>query len=288
MLSYQHIYHAGNFADVHKHAILTRVLQTMRVKDLPMIAMDTHAGRGVYDLTSAEAAKTQEFMKGIGHFWPMRAQPSPLRGYFDLIEKLNVTPEVLRYPGSSFILRQMMKPSNDLICVERHPGEFEELEKTLGKSSHTELHHDDGLLTLIKMLPFSENRGVVVTDPSYEIKKDYEDVPKYLKQAYKKWPQGTYFLWYPIMAEGAHHDMLAALRQTEMKDILVSEIIMEKPPEDHYRMFGSGVAIVRPPWPQETLGEITNYISQNMPVKTSGHVFWLDNMKIDPDTGRLS
>lgn len=287
MLSYQHIYHAGNFADVQKHSLLARVVRTLASKPLPMIVLDTHAGRGVYDLTSAEAEKNREYANGISHFWDKRETFSPLKTYLDIVAKFNPSGELKRYPGSSMIARALMKPNEDLICIERHPGEFEKLDAVMGKLPRTEVFHDDGLVTLVKMTPFPENRGLVIIDPSYEMKEDYEEVPRYIRQAYKKWPQGTYFLWYPIMDGEPHKKMLKALRESEIKDILISEIRLERAPEDHFRMYGSGIAIVRPPWPQETMGEITQYLTTEMPVKSSGKVFWLDNMKIDPDTGEL-
>lgn len=288
MLSYQHIYHAGNFADVQKHAILARLLRSMAAKPLPMVVMDTHAGRGLYDLGSAEAEKNREFMNGIGHFWQQRDAASPLKTYLDIVAQFNPDGQLRRYPGSAMIARALMRKSDDLICIERHPGECAELQKAMGKLPRTEIHQDDGLLSLVRMTPFPENRGLVIIDPSYEIKSDYEEVPRHIRQAVKKWPQGSYLLWYPIMDGEPHLKMLAQLKAADIRDILVSEVRLERAPEDHFRMYGSGIAVIRPPWPQETMGEITQYVTANMPAKAAGRVFWLDNMAIDPETGNLA
>lgn len=287
MLSYQHIYHAGNFADIHKHGILARVLRTLAVKQLPMVVMDTHAGRGLYDLSSAEAEKNREFENGIQHFWPKRGDASPLRTFLDIVSQFNQDGVLKRYPGSAMIARALLKPTEDLVCVERHPGEFEKLNDVLGRLPRTEIYNDDGLLTLVKMAPFPENRGLVIIDPSYEMKTDYDDVTRYLKMAHKKWSTGSYLIWYPIMEDAPHMKILKALHGADIKDIMVSEIRLEQAPEQHYRMFGSGIAVIRPPWPQETMNEITQYITAEMPAKAESRVFWLDNMKIDPETGEL-
>lgn len=288
MLSYQHIYHAGNFADVHKHAILVGMLKALCLKATPMAVLDTHAGRGIYNLSSTEAEKTREHEHGISHIWRDRSPTSPLRHFFEAIEKHNPDEKLVFYPGTAQIARGILRPSDRLICVEKHPGEFEELKKILGAVPHTLLQNRDGFECLIEMVPFPERRGAVVIDPSYEIKTEYREVPRRLFRAWKKWPQGCYFLWYPVMEGGAEKEMIFDLHQSGIRDILISEIRLEEPPEAHYRMFGSGVAIVNPPWPEETLRSLTLHIAHHMHIKTQSDVYWLDNKKADIETRTLS
>jgi 23S rRNA (adenine2030-N6)-methyltransferase len=287
MLSYQHIYHAGNFADIHKHAILAQVIKAMRTKPQPMAVLDTHAGRGVYDLSSVEAEKNREFDNGITHFWPRRAEPSLLRPFLEIVETFNTGDSVTQYPGSSMIARRLLKPADRLVAVERHPGEVKELQTSLAGLPQTTVVQEDGLQTMLDNVPFPERRGLVIIDPSYEIKTDYADVPKHIALAFRKWPQGSFLLWYPIMNGAPHRDMFLALKKSGVSNMLISEICLEKPPEDHFRMYGSGIAIVNPPWPDAILKQITEHITMRMPAATSGEVFWLDNLKFDEFTGKL-
>lgn len=274
MLSYQHIYHAGNFADVQKHAILAAVMKGLRTKPAPMAVFDTHAGRGIYELTSNEAEKNREFDNGISHFWP--PQPGPLAPYLDIVRKLNpADAEVTRYPGSSFVAQQLLRPQDRLVSVERHPGEYEKLKQVFGNSPKVNIVKDDGLAALLSALPFREGRGLVIMDPSYELKTDYADVPVTIEKARKKWQKGTFLIWYPIMSAGGYRQMLKDFKAQGITDMLISEIRMDKPPEAHYRMYGSGIAVINPPWPASIMRDITNHITKNMPVKTFGDTFWL-------------
>lgn len=279
MLSYQHIYHAGNFADVYKHAILAQVFKSLRAKPAPMMALDTHAGRGVYDLSSDEAEKNREFENGIVHF--MEAQSPLLRPFLDIVKKLNPDGHIRRYPGSAALAREMLRPADRLICCEKHPGEFEELQKALGGAAHTFLKHEDGFDALVKSVPFKEHRGIAIIDPSYEIKSEYATLPKHLLSAWRKWRQGCYFIWYPIMDTGAHNQMLKDLNASGISDILIGEIRLEVPPQSHFRMTGSGIAIVNPPWPETVLKDITHAVVTHLPTKAAGDVFWLN----DPEKG---
>lgn len=278
MLSYQHIYHAGNFADVQKHAILAAVMKGLRIKPAPMAVLDTHAGRGIYDLDSSEAAKNREFDHGISHFWP--PQPGPLAPYLDIVRKLNAEDQVTRYPGSSFIAQQLLRPQDRLIAIERHPGEHQKLKQTFQQIPKTDIRHEEGLEAMLNALPFRENRGLIIIDPSYELKTDYADVPKAVEKARRKWPQAMFLIWYPIMSSGGYKQMLQDFKAQKVSDMLVSEIRMDKPPEAHYRMYGSGIAVINPPWPASVMTDITNYITKNMPVKTFGDTFWLHEAAI--------
>lgn len=286
MLSYQHIYHAGNFADVHKHAILAQVIAALRAKPAAMGALDTHAGRGLYDLTSEEAGKNNEYRNGIGHVWAQRAAaPAVLKPYLDAVAAYNADGVLSRYPGSTMILRDMLRAGDRLTSVERHPGEFDALRQSMAGRAATVLKQDDGFKFMTTAVPLPERRGIVVIDPSYEIKSEYADLPKYLLKAWKAWMQGTYVVWYPVMDAGGHRVMLSEILKSGIRDVLVSEIRLDVPPQAHFRMTGAGMAIVNPPWPENILRDITRAVTSVLPTKTFGEVFWLDNCHIDPETG---
>lgn len=285
MLSYQHIYHAGNFADVHKHAVMIRLLKTLKGKPAAFQVLDTHAGRGLYDLSSEEAVRNREFDTGAACFLDDTAPL--LADYLSIVRKFNPDGELRVYPGSAVIAREMMRPSDRLICIERHPGEFLELQNALGTAPNTKLLQEDGFKALVDLVPFPERRGLVVVDPSYEIKSEYVDLAKHLQQAWKKWPQGIFMIWYPMLEAQGHRQFLTALRGTDVKDVMVSEIRLHEPPQEKFRMYGSGVAIINPPWPQDTLDALTRHIASRLPIKAFPDVFWLDNQQINPETGTI-
>jgi 23S rRNA (adenine2030-N6)-methyltransferase len=289
MLSYQHIYHAGNFADVQKHAILIKLLQLLALKPQKFAVMDTHAGRGVYDLSSIEAQKTGEFNGGVLPFWAARAEKNPLSDYLKLVAEFNNGDELKIYPGSAKIAHKLLRAADRLLLVERHPGEFEELEASFKGASNVTLSKEDGFQYLVSKVPFTERRGLVLVDPSYEIKTEYTDLPKQLHQAFKRWPQGQFMIWYPMLPANLHEKMLLDLRRTDIKDILVSEIRYEEMPPESFGMYGTGIIIINPPFGFETaLGELTHYIAAHLHGKATGSVFWLNNQQINPETGLLS
>ena len=315
MLSYQHAYHAGNFADAHKHALLIKVLQALKNKNQKLCVLDTHAGRGIYHFSSAEAQKKGEFNNGASALWPLRTSPSPISDYFSILEKHNPSgaqaPDMVSgreasgaqapdmnlgreasgaletYPGSPMLARDILRDTDRLIFSELHPGEFQELQKTFSGMSNVETVQKNGFEVMMERMPPENRRGLVVIDPPYEIKTDYADVPRYLQKIYKKWTQGVYFLWYPLLASQSHMDMLIALRKTVVKDVLISEISLDKVPREGFAMYGSGIAIINPPVTESDVGDVTRFIAASLPAKARGDVFWLDNRHISQETGLL-
>jgi len=289
VLSYQHIYHAGNFADVQKHAALVGLLQVLAQRPQRFCVMDTHAGRGLYDLTCVEAQKIGEFKNGILNFWNARQEKTPLSSYLKIVASFNSGDDLNLYPGSAKIVRQQMRPADRLMLIERHPGEYAELQNCFGDVNGVAIEQKDGFQCLVERVPFAERRGLVLVDPSYEIKTEYTELPQQLQQAYKKWPQGQFMVWYPMLGSGLHRLMLTALRKSAIKNMLVSEIILDTPPGESFGLHGSGLVIINPPFGFEaSLNELTQFIARRLPMKATGKVFWLDNQKIDPDTGMLA
>ncbi len=289
MLSYQHIYHAGNFADVHKHGILAHLLATLAKRNPSLFVLDTHAGRGLYDLDSGEAHKKQEFMTGIAALAAEDEKTSLLADFLRILRKYNPDGGCTRYPGSAKLAQELSRPQDRLVFAELHPGEFSLLQKNFSGNDETvKLFHKSGFECMAEMLPPPVRKGLVIIDPPYEIKSDYAEVPKTVAQAWKKWPQGAFLIWYPLLPSGLHEDMLIALRRSGIKDTIVSEIRNDEAPQDGgHGMYGSGIIIVNPPWPEQILAGLTKHISEALPAKTSGRVFWLDNAEISQETGKL-
>jgi 23S rRNA (adenine2030-N6)-methyltransferase len=275
MLSYQHSYHAGNFADVHKHALLVTVLQTLKSEVLkPMVILDTHAGRGLYDLTGAAAQKIGEFKSGIACFWnDSGKQNPPLQDYLDIVSACNKQGGLKNYAGSSWIIQQLMRKTDSLIAIERHPQEFQALQDCFKNAKNIECLFEDGFAFLDNLIDAPD---LVVIDPSYEIKSEYLDVPALLSRAVKKFPHTCFLVWYPMLGARLHRTLLDALHQTKIKNSLVSEIRLEQPPEQGFGMYGSGVVLINPP--DDIAAEvnvITQFIAAYLPVPAVGEVFSL-------------
>lgn len=267
MLSYQHIYHAGSFADVQKHALLVRLLTTLRARPARLHVLDTHAGRGFYDLGSAEAQKTGEHQFGITPLWMRRddyTAGSLIGDYLQAVERHNKGAALSRYPGSARIARDLLRPTDMLIAAERHPREFQELAHAFRHENpdHTDLFHDDGLQGLTEAAPPGNTTGLVVIDPSYEIKTEYGDIARQLVKAWRYWPQATALLWYPILASNPHHELLQVLQRANIPQTLISEIRLTVPPKPGYRMEGSGIVIINCPWPEMEMVKMSGEIAK--------------------------
>lgn len=288
MLGYQHIYHAGNFADVHKHGILAHLLSALTKRHPALFILDTHAGRGLYDLNSPEAQKKQEFLTGVAALCAEGDPSGPLADFLRILRKHNPEDGFKTYPGSAMLAQDLSRPQDRLVFAELHPGEFSVLQKNFTSSGSAELFNRSGFDCMAEMIPPSPRKGLVIIDPPYEIKSDYAEVPKALAQAWKKWPQGSFLVWYPLLPAGLHEDMLLALQRSGIRDTLVSEVRIDTPPQtEAHGMYGSGIILVNPPWPEQVLDRMTKYIAGVLPAKTSSRVFWLDNASVSPENGKL-
>lgn len=241
MLSYQHAYHAGCRADVHKHAALARLLQVMTAKPRPITYMETHAGRGLYDLSGPEAIKTGEAADGIG-----RIDTGKARGpYFDAVAAVRRKHGGAAYPGSPLVAGYMLRETDAVHLMERHPQEAKALKSAM-KGSGAHVHFRDGLEGVLAISPPPARRGVVLIDPSYEVKSEYDDIARFVPALHRKWPEAVILLWYPILAEDRHSAMTraitAALPEAETDEIRF--------PKDASvgRMLGSGLLIVNKPY----------------------------------------
>lgn len=251
MLSYQHGYHAGGPADLQKHLALSILLRKFLEKEKPFVVIDLYAGHGTYDLSDAAAAKTGEFAQGVGRLWPHRAAaPEAARLYVEILCKANATGVLKQYPGSPAIARAVLRPDDRLILNELHPKAFTELKQWAARDERISIHKRDGLEALVGLVPPPVRRGLVVIDPSYEIKTEYEDIPARLKVAMQKWPQGVYLIWYPLLPDGRQRTLIENVRREVPGNIFLCELILgaERRMDERTGLRGSGVVVVNPPW----------------------------------------
>ena len=239
MLSYQHLYHAGNLADVHKHSALAWVLSYMTRKDKPLSYIETHGGRGLYDLEAAEAIKTGEAAAGIGALWEQVAD-SALGA---CVAACRAEHGADSYPGSPWIAAHLLRPEDKLHVAELHPQEHAALQRSVPRAR---IYRQDGFEMAASVCPPTPRRGVLLIDPSYEVKDDYAAVPKHLAKIARGWPVGVLMVWYPLLTDQRHRSMLDGLT-AQFPDGLRHEVQFP-PARDGHRMVGSGLFIVNPPW----------------------------------------
>lgn len=242
MLSYQHIYHAGNLADVQKHALLAWVIAYLTQKDKPLTYIETHAGRGLYDLGSAEAIKTGEAAAGIARAESWFAPEHPYRR---ALASVRAAHGRNAYPGSPLLAAQLLRPMDRLRLAELHPREHAALMDVLPEH-HAYIEKRDGFEMAFSICPPEPRRGLALIDPSYEVKDDYARIPTVMKKLARKWNVGILALWYPLLEGGGHGPMLSAL-EAEFADGLRHEVRFA-PARDGHRMIGSGMFFVNPPW----------------------------------------
>ncbi|NQZ14537.1 MAG: 23S rRNA (adenine(2030)-N(6))-methyltransferase RlmJ [Alphaproteobacteria bacterium] len=267
MLSYQHIYHAGNMADIHKHLWLITVLDYLNKKDKPYCWLDTHSGRGLYDLSSKEANKTEEYKSGIDRFYSSLIAdndlPHQLQLYRQIIENLqgNSEHKINTYPGSAYISAKIIRNADRFYGFDLHKQEFSHLKEALASFKNAKIEQKSGYDGLKALFPPQQRRGGVLIDPSYEIKDEYEQCAKAIIKAYKKWPQGVYMIWYPIMTQGYHSNLLEPLKalNLEAEDLLTDEWHFDGL---YHNMIGSGMAIINPPYSSEkTMKSVRKHVS---------------------------
>ena len=252
MFSYQHGYHAGNFSDVHKHVIFSMIIEYLKQKEAPIFVLDAYAGRGLYDLTTPQALKTSEFKFGIEPLLSRKKGTEGFETYLSLVRSCNEGGSLRYYPGSPEIARQLLRSQDRLGLIELHPTEIEELRAHFKRVPRVEIHERDALEGLVALVPPREKRGLVLLDPSYEVKMDYVVLPEQLAHAYAKWPTGVYMVWYPLLAAQYHNRFLKALSAIPQgSSLLVHEI--PNPQGAMHNLQGSGVAIINPPWVLEKM-----------------------------------
>lgn len=249
MLSYRHIYHAGNFADVFKHVVLVQLLRALQRKDAPLFVLDTHAGIGRYDLAADEAQKNREFAAGVQRTLECVEPPEAVAEYLDLVRAENADDETLRhYPGSPRLIRALLRPQDRLALTELHPADFAALKTLFAGDRQVAVHRQDAYQGLKAFLPPRERRGLVLIDPPYELKDEYARVAAGLQAAHARWPTGVYAVWYPILSRSLVTRFHDAVTATGIRRILCTELRIGAD-TGRSAFVGSGLLIVNPPWP---------------------------------------
>lgn len=250
MLSYQHAYHAGNFADVHKHLTLYAVIDYLLRKKTAITYIDTHAGRGLYPLATKETQRLQEYREGIWPLWQARERMTDtlLSDWLSAIAAAQSGDGALtHYPGSPWWLSQPVREHDQLRLFELHPGEHEYLSAQVLPAQATRIY-GDGLAGLTAMLPVATPRLCVLIDPSFEQKKEYQEVAETVTYALEKARHGVVLIWYPLLPAGHHEVLLNALKSSGIRKIWRSELLLRAPGEQTHGMYGSGMLVINPPW----------------------------------------
>lgn len=251
MLSYLHGFHAGNFADVQKHAAQVLALRMLQAKPAGIACFDTHAGSALYDLHSERSLKTGEAEQGIQKLWKRFGERESSLGedwqsLMAMLKDINQGGSTLdRYPGSPAWFQRFQRPQDSLTTFELHPTEGQHLEAWAGRGK-VRVFREDGLRGLLRQLPPPLPRLFVLIDPSYEVKSDYGVVADTLASAWRKCRHGVYLVWYPILTSGLEQALKQAVVDGPVSRVLCSEIHLKHPPGRG--MIGSGMLVVNPPW----------------------------------------
>jgi 23S rRNA (adenine2030-N6)-methyltransferase len=257
-MNYRHAFHAGNFADVHKHLVLTRILHYLRQKPAAFRVIDTHAGAGRYELLGPQSARSGEWRDGIGRLFatqrsngketdPARA---PLAPYLEIVAALNPGGTLRLYPGSPLIAQALLRRQDRLIACELEPGAAAALKAALHGDARVKALAIDGWMALFANIPPKERRGLILIDPPYEENVEFARLSDSLVQAHRKWPTGVYLLWYPIKARAAPDALARRLRRLSVPKILRCEFSIAPAHADD-ALAGSGLIIVNPPFALE-------------------------------------
>ena len=251
MLAYRHAFHAGNHADVLKHALLVAVLRHMNAKDKAWRLVDTHAGAGAYLLHSEQAQKHAEYKQGMARLWQVPNLPPLLADYVAQLRLFNPADDLTQYPGSPQLARALMRPQDQLRLFELHPTDHSLLDQHFAGDKQVQVQHADGFVGLKSQLPPPSRRGVLLIDPSYEIKTDYAAVVTACRDALTRFAEGVVLVWYPQLdlRESAQlPQRLKALADTQAKKgWLHARLTVAQPNERGFGMLGSGMFVINPP-----------------------------------------
>ena len=246
-MNYRHAFHAGNFADCTKHALLVWLLRALRRKPAPFAVLDTHAGAGRYDL-SGDAERTGEWRAGIAHL--LHDPPAPLADYVGLVEAEGL------YPGSPALIRAMLRPDDRLTCCELHPQEAAALRRGFAQDRQVAVHERDGWGALSALLPpAGAKRGLVLIDPPYEAPGEHARVAEAFATVARRFPAGIVAAWYPIKHRAPVRTLHEAIRLAGVRDVVAAELWLREP-TDPARLNGNGLLVRNPPfqwqpeWPE--------------------------------------
>lgn len=279
-MNYRHAYHAGNFADVLKHAILALVIEYLKRKPAPFRVIDTHAGIGLYDLAAEEAVKTGEWRDGIGRLW-MQQMPGDieeaLAPYFASVRSVNDGEALRHYPGSPLVARALMRAQDALVANELHPDDHQALVQRLRGDKRVRVTNIDGWIALRSLLPPKERRGVVLVDPPFEVEGERERLVSGLKDGLTRFANGIYLLWYPIKDLAQACTLKRDIAALDVSKLLSAEIFVHQP-GDAQRLNGCGLLVINPPYQlDEHLGRLLPFLAERLGQSTGAgyELAWL-------------
>jgi 23S rRNA (adenine2030-N6)-methyltransferase len=250
-MNYRHAFHAGNFADVLKHVVLMMLVEHLKKKPAPFFFLDTHAGRGTYDLSDSQAQRSGEYRNGIGRLLDLREAtlPAEVAAYVKLVREAagKGHSAITAYPGSPIIVSRIKRPTDRMVLIEKHPKEADALRAALGRQRLVSVLDGDGYAALKAHLPPRENRGLVLIDPPYESDLEFDRVLAGLELAHERWPTGTFCIWYPLTDRAGPARFHRGLERSGIRKVL--DVSMSVLPADaRIGMGGAALAIVNPPW----------------------------------------
>ncbi|MFP8967683.1 23S rRNA (adenine(2030)-N(6))-methyltransferase RlmJ [Pokkaliibacter sp. CJK22405] len=249
-MNYRHIYHAGNFADVWKHAVLVALFDALKQKNKPFSYLDTHAGIGRYDLNAEQARRTAEADQGIRTLENADNLPPLLERYRELIledNRIEGVEEGIRfYPGSPWLASILRRENDSLVLNELHPQDVETLRETMRGQRKVSVRHEDAYQSLSACLPPAEKRGLVLIDPPFEKTDEFARLAESVKGAYKRWPTGVYGIWYPIKNRAELQQFYRRLELSGIRRILRAELHTTR--SETGKFTGSGLILINPPW----------------------------------------
>lgn len=279
-MNYRHAYHAGNHADVLKHAVLARLMEHLKKKDKPFRVIDAHAGIGLYDLAGLEAGKTGEWEGGIGRLAePFSAEIEALLApYRDVIAALNPDGGLRYYPGSPELSLRLMRPNDRLIANELHPQDAIALEQQYLHDPRCDVTSMDAETCLKAKLPPPERRGVILVDPPYEMKTEAEKTVRMLEQGVRRFAQGVYVVWYPMKADQTAETVLTGAKEIGLPGTLKVQMRVREAFKGG-GLAGSGLVILNAPWKLDAeLRQLVPALAQRLGIGSWGQaeVSWLN------------
>jgi 23S rRNA (adenine2030-N6)-methyltransferase len=260
-MNYRHAFHAGGFADVIKHIVLVRILTYLQEKPAAFRVIDTHAGAGVYDLTSDEARRGGEWLTGVARLMQARFSETVLplvKPYLDIVRAFNPQRDLQAYPGSPLIARALLRPQDRLTACEVEPKARKRLIDALRRDTQARVVDLDGWMALPAFVPPNERRGLVLIDPPYEQKDEFERMAEGFAQAFAKWPTGSYLLWYPVKSRRATDNLARQVAEVAGAGAQPAKCLRLEfsvaPQAAEAGLISAGLLIVNPPW--KLLGEL--------------------------------
>ncbi len=257
-MNYSHSYHAGNFADVFKHAILVSLIEALQRKESGFCYIDTHAGAGLYDLSSDTAQKSKEYKSGISLLLDQSCHDN-IMTYVNCVKKANPESELRYYPGSPYIAHSLLRAQDRMVLSELHPSVYQTIKERFAHDKRVSTHRLDAYQSLKAFLPPKERRGLILIDPPYEQQNEFSHLINTLPLALKRFATGVYAIWYPIKDRPPIERFYQELKKLIEQPMLIAELCIY-PESSAQHLNGCGMLIINPPWQLDK--QINGYLPQ--------------------------